>query len=67
MWGDGQGNYYKKLIMLLRELMENLGTASFAISGALAALNKRLDVFGRHPCWEVRSILFLLPGIWLRL
>lgn len=32
--------------MLLRELMENLGTASFAISGALAALNKRLDVFG---------------------
>jgi uncharacterized membrane protein YeiH len=26
--------------------MENLGTASFAISGALAALNKRLDVFG---------------------
>lgn len=32
--------------MLLRELMETLGTASFAISGALAALNKRLDVFG---------------------
>ena len=32
--------------MLLRELMENLGTAAFAISGALAALNKRLDVFG---------------------
>ncbi len=32
--------------MLLRELMENLGTASFGISGALAALNKRLDVFG---------------------
>ncbi len=32
--------------MLLRELMENLGTASFAISGALAAMNKRLDVFG---------------------
>ncbi len=32
--------------MLLREIMENLGTASFAISGALAALNKRLDVFG---------------------
>ena len=32
--------------MLFRELMENLGTASFAISGALAALNKRLDVFG---------------------
>lgn len=32
--------------MLLRELMENLGTAAFAISGALAALQKRLDVFG---------------------
>jgi len=26
--------------------MENLGTAAFAISGALAAMNKRLDVFG---------------------
>jgi uncharacterized membrane protein YeiH len=32
--------------MLIREIMENLGTAAFAISGALAALNKRLDVFG---------------------
>ncbi len=32
--------------MILREIMENLGTAAFAISGALAALNKRLDVFG---------------------
>ena len=32
--------------MVLREIMENLGTASFAISGALAALNKRLDIFG---------------------
>jgi len=32
--------------MIFRELMENLGTASFAISGALAATNKRLDVFG---------------------
>lgn len=32
--------------MPLRELMETLGTAAFAISGALAALNKRLDVFG---------------------
>ena len=32
--------------MIFREVMENLGTASFAISGALAALNKRLDVFG---------------------
>lgn len=32
--------------MIVREVMENLGTASFAISGALAALNKRLDVFG---------------------
>ena len=32
--------------MHLLELMENLGTASFAISGALAALKKRLDVFG---------------------
>lgn len=32
--------------MLLREIMENLGTAAFAISGALAALNKRLDIFG---------------------
>ena len=32
--------------MFLHQLMENLGTASFAISGALAALNKRLDVFG---------------------
>lgn len=37
---------FKSTHMLLRELMENLGTASFAISGALAALNKRLDVFG---------------------
>jgi len=32
--------------MLLQQLMENLGTAAFGISGALAALNKRLDVFG---------------------
>jgi uncharacterized membrane protein YeiH len=32
--------------MFLHQLMETLGTASFAISGALAALNKRLDVFG---------------------
>lgn len=32
--------------MLVHEIMENLGTASFAISGALAALQKRLDVFG---------------------
>lgn len=32
--------------MLFREVMENLGTAAFAISGALAAVNKRLDVFG---------------------
>ena len=32
--------------MVLHALMENLGTAAFAISGALAALNKRLDVFG---------------------
>jgi uncharacterized membrane protein YeiH len=32
--------------MVFREIMENLGTAAFAISGALAALNKRLDVFG---------------------
>lgn len=32
--------------MIIREVMENLGTAAFAISGALAALNKRLDVFG---------------------
>lgn len=32
--------------MLFQEIMENLGTAAFAISGALAALNKRLDVFG---------------------
>lgn len=30
----------------MREILEILGTASFAISGALAALNKRLDVFG---------------------
>lgn len=32
--------------MFLHQVMENLGTAAFAISGALAALNKRLDVFG---------------------
>ncbi|MCB9307397.1 MAG: trimeric intracellular cation channel family protein [Lewinellaceae bacterium] len=32
--------------MLFREIMEMLGTASFAISGALAAMNKRLDIFG---------------------
>ncbi len=32
--------------MLFSVIMENLGTAAFAISGALAALNKRLDVFG---------------------
>jgi len=32
--------------MLFSEIMENLGTAAFAISGALAALSKRLDVFG---------------------
>lgn len=30
----------------MREILEVLGTASFAISGALAALNKRLDIFG---------------------
>lgn len=32
--------------MLFMEVMEVLGTAAFAISGALAAMNKRLDVFG---------------------
>ena len=32
--------------MIFKEVLEILGTASFAISGALAALNKRLDVFG---------------------
>jgi uncharacterized membrane protein YeiH len=32
--------------MLLREIMEIMGTAAFAISGALAAVNKRLDIFG---------------------
>ncbi len=32
--------------MIFKEILEILGTASFAISGALAALNKRLDVFG---------------------
>lgn len=31
---------------MFKEILEILGTASFAISGALAALNKRLDVFG---------------------
>jgi uncharacterized membrane protein YeiH len=31
---------------MFKETLEILGTASFAISGALAALNKRLDVFG---------------------
>lgn len=32
--------------MLFGEIMEMSGTAAFAISGALAALHKRLDVFG---------------------
>lgn len=32
--------------MPLREIMEMLGTSAFAISGALAALHRRLDVFG---------------------
>ena len=32
--------------MLFREIMEILGTAAFAISGAVAAMNKRLDIFG---------------------
>lgn len=32
--------------MLFREIMEILGTSAFAISGALAALHRRLDVFG---------------------
>jgi len=32
--------------MLFREIMEMLGTAAFAISGALAAMRHRLDVFG---------------------
>jgi uncharacterized membrane protein YeiH len=32
--------------MIFKEILEILGTASFAISGALAALNKRLDIFG---------------------
>ena len=32
--------------MLFREIMEMLGTSAFAISGALAAMHRRLDVFG---------------------
>ena len=32
--------------MLFREIMEMLGTSAFAISGALAAMRHRLDVFG---------------------
>ena len=32
--------------MLFREVMEMLGTSAFAISGALAAMRHRLDVFG---------------------
>lgn len=32
--------------MLFGEIMEMSGTAAFAVSGALAALHKRLDVFG---------------------
>ena len=32
--------------MIFKDILEILGTASFAISGALAAINKRLDVFG---------------------
>ena len=32
--------------MTLFEAFDFLGTAAFAISGALAAINKRLDVFG---------------------
>lgn len=32
--------------MGLQSIMEMLGTAAFAISGALAALKKRLDIFG---------------------
>ena len=51
MWGEGRAELFQTIskippTMLLHQLMENLGTASFAISGALAALNKRLDVFG---------------------
>ncbi len=32
--------------MLISNLMDILGTAAFAISGALAAFQKRLDIFG---------------------
>lgn len=32
--------------MIFTQILEILGTAAFAISGALAALNKRLDIFG---------------------
>lgn len=32
--------------MLFMEVMEMLGTAAFAVSGALAAMHRRLDVFG---------------------
>ncbi len=32
--------------MLFREIMEMFGTSAFAISGALAAMHRRLDVFG---------------------
>ncbi|MCW5921011.1 MAG: trimeric intracellular cation channel family protein [Saprospiraceae bacterium] len=32
--------------ILIREIMEMLGTSAFAFSGALAAMRQRLDVFG---------------------
>jgi uncharacterized membrane protein YeiH len=38
--------HHSSSLLSMREIMEILGTASFAISGALAAFNKRLDVFG---------------------
>ena len=36
--------------MLYREILEALGTAAFAISGAFAARQKRLDIFGILVC-----------------
>lgn len=42
--------------MLFRETLEILGTAAFAISGALAAFNKRLDIFGVLVCTFATAI-----------